>query len=270
LCRLSIWDGSLCWFSVLGRVGRLAEKRFCFLWVCHKVVVTVFDAGSLCFSSVSRGYLRYDPCGIRGGARRSLLPFSGSLVYPPSPYYSLLGGAFTAGDCGPGAVIVVVRLMCQLFPSHFDVTKAPIFVVEVRCLLAVLLVTSTLFDSHFLSVDDFMSTPRDGTLFSGFFQRSLFHRDSGDNLAWRKRLALSVCPGEGTLAREGRRCVDVRHIVWFTMDVVCILVEYLLRLVFTGEPSGFEVWRTKHGPARYSHGPICFVPGIAPWCVSQG
>jgi len=169
----------------------------------------------------------YDPCSIRGGARRSLVQSCVSLVYPPSPNYSILGGAFVVGDCGPGAVIAVVSLMCDLFPTFFDVTKTPKYAVEVRCLLAVLLTRSALFESHFESSDELLSTPRSGTLFSGIFHRCLFHRnmdDGYDSVSWRRRLALSVCPGEGSLVANGRRCVDMRHIVWFTLDVVYILV----------------------------------------------
>ena len=214
----------------------------------------------------------YDPCSIRGGARRSLVPFPSSLLYPPSPNYSLLGGAFVAGDCGPGAVVVVVTLMCELFPQSFDITKAPKYAIEIRCLLAGLLMNSTLFDSHFQSVDPVLTIPQQGTLFSGILQRDLFQRslvEESDTVAWKRRLALLVCPGEGTLTPDGRRGVDMRLIVWFTLDVVYLLVRYLLRQAFMGDPLDFDGWCAHQGPARHSHGPICYVPGVAPWHISK-
>jgi len=112
--------------------------------------------------------LFYDPCSVKGGARRSLVSSTDSLIYPPSPNYSLLCGAFGAGDCGPGAVVVVVTLMCELFPKFFDMKKVPKYAIEVRCLLSVLLVHSTLFESLFKSTDSLLDAPRRGTLFSGF------------------------------------------------------------------------------------------------------
>ena len=217
--------------------------------------------------------MNYDPCSIRGGARLSVVSSSDSLLYPPSPNYSLLEGSFASGDCGPGAVVAVVTLMCELFPDYFDINKAPKYAIEVRCLLSVLLTTTTLFESHFESTDTLFSAPRPGTLFSGISQRHLFHRGvySDDNgVSWRKRLALSVCLGEGTRVLNGRRCMDMRYIVWFTLDVVYILVDYLLRKVFLGDLSGYDIWRTQHGYARHSQGPICYVPGVAPWCVPMG
>lgn len=217
--------------------------------------------------------LPYNPCVIRGGARRSAVQWSRSLIYPPSPNYSLLGNAFVAGDCGPGAVVVAVSLMCSLFPEYFDRTKAPTYAVEVRCLLAVLLSDSTLFDSHFASDNSLYANPPHGSLFCGVLHRPYFYRNfatDSDRDAWRKRLALLVCPGEGTLIPDGRRCVDLRFIVWFTLDVVYTLVDYLLRHIFMGQPSDFDVWCAQHGPARHSQGPICYVPGAAPWCVPMG
>ena len=214
--------------------------------------------------------LRYDPCSVRGGARRSLVSSTDSLTYPPSPNYSLLSGAFGAGDCGPGAVVVVVTLMCELFPTVFDVAKVPKYAIEVRCLLAVLLVNSTLFESHFQSADSSLVAPRPGTLFSGILHSARFQpnlAEVSDSVAWRKRLALMVCPGEGTRGPDGRRGMDSRLIVWFTLDVVFILVGYLLQQAFLGSSNEFADWCVSRGPARHSHGPICYVPGVAPWCV---
>ena len=164
---------------------------------------------------------------MRGGSGRKL-GVDKSLIFPPSPNFSLLCNASASGDCGPGAVIVVVQLMCKLFPLHFDATRAPNFAIEVRCLLAVLIVNTSLFDVHFDSMDSLNGAPCPGTLFSGELHAQLFElleSEVRNSVAWKTRLALSLCVGEGTRAPHGRGGIDARHIVWFTMDVVLILFK---------------------------------------------
>jgi len=172
--------------------------------------------------------LFYDPCSIKGGARRSLVSSTDSLIYPPSPNFSLLCGAFGAGDCGPGAVVVVFTLMCELFPKVFDSKKVPKYAIVVRCLLTALLVHSTLFESHFKSTDSLLDAPRRGTLFSGILHSTRCKSnlaEVSDTVAWRERLALLVCPGEGSRGPDDRRRAEQRLRVWFSLDVVRILVE---------------------------------------------
>ena len=258
-------------FVFLGTTLEFCRLWFLYYYRCLYALGFTFSHFKCCLFVY--GSVHYDPCSIRGGARLSVMPLHDSLVYPPSPNYSLLEGSFVSGDCGPGAVVVVVTLMCELFPNHFEITKAPKYAVEVRCLLAVLLMTSTMFESHFETTDLLYSTPRPGTLFSGFSHGILFYRniiEDTDSIAWRRRLALSVCSGEGSLLPNGRRCVDESSIVWFTLDVVYSLVDYFLRLAFVGDLSEFEIWRAQHGLARHSQGPICYVPGAAPWRIPIG
>ena len=206
---------------------------------------------------------------MRGGSGRKL-GVDKSLIFPPSPNFSLLCNASASGDCGPGAVIVVVQLMCKLFPLHFDATRAPNFAIEVRCLLAVLIVNTSLFDVHFDSMDSLNGAPCPGTLFSGELHAQLFElleSEVRNSVAWKTRLALSLCVGEGTRAPHGRGGIDARHIVWFTMDVVLILIKYLLRHVFIGSLYDFDIWISSHGSARYSMGPLCFISETVSWGV---
>ena len=216
--------------------------------------------------------ITYQPCYIRGGSNEGLVRQPAIfLTYPPSPNYSLLNNAFTAGDCGPGAVVVVVKLMCDLFPSYFDIEKVPKYAAEVRCLLSVLLVSCHEFDVHFESIDPLVATPHPGTLFCGVLQQLRFRKnryEKTDSVAWRKRLAFAVCFGEGTRVSDGRRCRDSRQVIWFTLDVVMFLVQYVLRQAFIGDLTKMEFWFENHGCARHSMGPICFVPAVAPWCPS--
>jgi len=130
------------------------------------------------------GVTRYDPCSIGGETHRSLMSFNRSLVFPPTPNYSILHEAFVAGDCGPGAVVAVVTLMCEFFPKLFELSKVPRYAIVVRCLLAELLLATQLFDLHFEPAELLFTKPHQETLFSGILHHVQFERTLRSLIVW--------------------------------------------------------------------------------------
>ena len=178
-----------------------------------------------------------------GGARAKRRRDEPEIDYDGVAWYShipVLRSSFrvpgepAAGDCGPAAVIALLRMAARLYPSCFYDDVFPNTVAEVRATLAYLLIDDLIVSTDDIPIDHWVPTlfPDEDNPSQGDLPAHILNRLPDESAsAHRRRIASAVTYSETSLLRPKNIPV-----FWFTPPIIETLLRYYIQKAFRYGP----------------------------------